>query len=221
MLTEHYTIMKIITFLGAAIIGLAVACSSSTEQSSTTKDTAELKDGTNVESAGTAEPDSSLLIIPGKQAGKIYLGQDMQEVFKLLGNASDGDAAMGSAIAIWYAKGDSTAKKDPVVIFSSYRDSNMVVKSVKQVSVAAPAFRTTAGIHMGAKLSEVLAAYPKLRQSETYVNRQDSLKVYDSIKEGIAFDIKNDSCTAITIHLPGRPANALYLSVHPGWKKLQ
>jgi len=213
--------MKIITILGVAIIGLAVACSSSTEQSSTNKDTGELKDGTIVESAETAEPDSSKLIVPGKQAGRIYLGQDMQEVFKILGNASDGDAAMGSAIGIWYAKGDAAAKKDPVVIFSSYRDSNMVIKSVKQVSVAAPGFRTTDGIHTGAKLKEILAAYPQVKRSEIYVNQQDSLKVYDSIKEGIAFDIRNDSCTAITIHSPGRPANAVYLSVHPGWKKLQ
>jgi len=165
--------------------------------------------------------DSAKLIVPGSRAGEIYLGQDMQEVFKKLGNADDGDAAMGSALGIWYTKSsaDST-KRDPVTIFSSYRDSTMVVKVVKQLSVSAHEFSTTDGVHPGIKLSKLQSIYPSLKRSMQYVNEKtkDTLSVYDDRNAGIAFDIQKDTCSAITIHPKNKPANSTYLPLHPGWR---
>ncbi|MGY0037855.1 hypothetical protein [Pedobacter sp. NJ-S-72] len=76
----------------------------------------------------------------------------MKTVFKLLGKADDGDAAMGSALGIWN-------KKKPTIIFSSYRDSNMVIKDVKQISVASNDFSTAEGIHTGVTLTKLKAIY--------------------------------------------------------------
>ncbi|WP_139298343.1 hypothetical protein [Pedobacter hartonius] len=213
--------MKCINYLGAVLLGLTAACHAPTDQKikqdSTVKDS-----GTFTEKKKpTAGP--SELIVAGKQVGKISLGQDMEEVFKLLGKPDEGDAAMGSALGIWYGKDTLTGKKDPVVIFSSYRDSNMVVKSVKQISVGAQGFQTAEGIRMGTRLSALLAAYPSLKKTETYLNskdKTDTLRVYDSIAEGIAFDVQSDTCTAITVHVKNRAANAVYLPVHPDWKRL-
>jgi len=206
-------VMKII-YSGLICAGIAGACSSPTE-----KKVVDIKKDSTITEAKTEEVDSSKLIIAGKQAGNIFLGQDVQDVFKLLGNANDGDAAMGSAVAIWYATPDKSAKKDPVVVFSSYRDSTMLVRDVKQVSVSAADFKTAEGVHTGMTLANVLSAYPGLKKSGTYVNdKKDSLFVYDELDGGIAFDILQDSCRAITVHQKGRPANALYLDLHPGWK---
>jgi len=167
--------------------------------------------------------DSTKLIIPGNRAGEIFIGQDMQDVFKKLGNADDGDAAMGSALGIWYTKSSSdSTQRDPLTIFSSYRDSNMVVKVVKQLSVSAHEFSTIDGIHTGVKLAELRFVYPAIRQSMKYVNEKtkDTLVVYDDKHAGIAFDVQKDTCSAITVHPKDKPANSTYLPLHPGWRTL-
>lgn len=176
-----------------------------------------------IPAAKTKEIDSSRLIIGGERAGKLYLGQDMQNVFKILGTADDGDAAMGSALGIWYTKSTSDhTRRDPITIFSSYRDSNMVVKIVKQLSVSSADFSTNNGIHTGFKLSALQSAYPELKKMETYINEEgtDTLLIYDNITAGIAFDIQKDTCNAITIHPKNKAVNSTYLPVHPGWKRI-
>ena len=94
----------------------------------------------------------------------------------------------------------------------------MVAKSVKQLSVSAPQFSTTKGVHTGLKLAALMSAYPALKKTGTYVKGNDTLLVYDNKAEGIAFDLHKDTCNAITIHPKGKPANSTYLDVHPGWK---
>jgi len=203
-------------YLGALLLGLSAACHAPASDDAQQVTALRKKDNVKFQ-----EVDSSKLVIAGKQAGKIYIGQYMEQVSELMGRPDDGDAAMGSALGIWYEGDEKALKKNPTVIFSSYRDSNMVIKAVKQVSVAAPEFQTAQGIHTGVRLAELLKAYPLLRKTETYVNAQkDSVFVYDSVADGIAFDLQRDTCTAITIHVKNRPANAVYLPVHPEWKKL-
>lgn len=165
--------------------------------------------------------DSTKLIIPGERAGSSYLGQDMKAVAKLLGTPDDGDAAMGTALGIWYTKkGVDSAFRRPITIFSSYKDSTMVAKSVKQVSVSTPEYSTTAGVHTGLKLSELRAAFPSLENTNSYVKGKDTLFVFDDRLGGIAFDVQQDTCNAITIHRKGNQVNSTYLDVHPGWKNL-
>jgi len=207
-------------YLGAVWLGLLTACHAPASDKAQ-QDSTFTKKHTAITVTSKNELDASKLVIAGKQAGRIYLGQYMEEVSEILGRPDDGDAAMGSALGIWYEGTQKALKINPTVIFSSYRDSNMVIKAVKQVSVTAAGFRTSEGIHTGVKLAELLRAYPSLKKTETYVNAQkDSVFVYDSVPDGIAFDLQRDTCTAITIHVKNRPANAVYLPVHPEWRKL-
>jgi hypothetical protein len=210
--------MKIVNALAAGILCLATACHPTSDQKREEK----IHNGT-IADHEIKKIDSARLIIPGDRAGDIYIGQDMQDVFSKLGNADDGDAAMGSALGIWYTKSNSdSTQRDPLTIFSSYRDSAMVVKVVKQLSVSAHEFSTTDGIHTGLKLADLKAVYPGLKPSMKYVNEKtkDTLSVYDEVHAGIAFDIQQDTCSAITIHPKDKPANSTYLPVHPGWKTL-
>ncbi|MBB5646817.1 hypothetical protein [Pedobacter cryoconitis] len=202
--------MNKLNYTGLLLIAIATACHSPEDQK---------KDPFSTAHAVTAKEeqkiDSTRLIVAGKQAGNIYLGQDMQAVFKLLGKPDDGDAAMGSALAIWN-------KKEPLLIFSSYRDSNMVIKDVKQISVSAPGFSTTEGIHTGVSLKALKAVYPELEKAAAYTHMKTKaeLTVYDAVAKGIAFDVQKDTCTAITIHPSNKSVNGVYLTMYPGWKKL-
>lgn len=209
--------MKLTHYPALMLLCLAVACHPSDQ-----KKKEQMHNGTIAENE-IKEIDSAKLIIPGIRAGAVYLGEDMQDVFKLLGKPDDGDAAMGSAVGIWYTKSTAdSSRRNPLTIFSSYRDSNMVVKAVKQLSVTAPEFSTADGIHTGLKLAALQAAYPALKQAERYVNEhKDTLSIYDNLSEGIAFDIQQDTCSAIIIHPKNKAANHTYLTVHPGWKKVK
>lgn len=223
--------MKLFNYSVLLLTGLTAAChSSANKQNTNVKE--EKMNGTGVHASAqlkhTADPaktaDSALLLIPGKQAGNIYLGQDMKAVTGLLGRPDDGDAAMGSALGIWYNHTEKdTVKKNPLVIFSSYCDSNMVVKDVKQISVSAPDFSTAQGIHTGIALAKLKEVYPAIKKAETYTSNKakDTLTVYDLKDRGIAFDIQKGICTAITIHQQNRAVNGVYLTIHPAWKKVQ
>jgi len=206
--------MKKINYLWLLFIGIATACNSSAKQEKevvpATKESAPA--GTSINTKEKA--DSAHLLIAGKRAGNIYLGQDMENVFKLLGRPEDGDAAMGSAIGIW-------DKKTPLIIFSSYRDSNMVVKAVKQISVSAASYTTAEGIHTGVSLRKLKTIYPALKKAAFYTNAKTrgQLTVYDDESKGIAFDIQKDTCTAITIHPINKSVNGVYLTMYPDWKK--
>ncbi|RAJ24589.1 hypothetical protein [Pedobacter cryoconitis] len=202
--------MNKLNYTGLLLIAVAAACHSPADQK---KDPFSTAHAVNAKEQKKIE--SARLIVAGKQAGIIYLGQDMQEVFKLLGKPDDGDAAMGSALAVWN-------KKAPLLIFSSYRDSNMVVKAVKQISVADPDFSTAEGIHTGVSLAALKAAYPELEKAAAYTHLKTKagLTVYDAVSKGIAFDVQKDTCTAITIHPPNKSVNGVYLTMYPGWKKL-
>jgi len=202
--------MNKLNYTGLLLVAMATACHSPADQKKDSIST------THEVTAGEDKKlDSTRLIIAGKQAGNIYLGQDMEAVFKLLGKPDDGDAAMGSALAIWN-------KNKPLIVFSSYRDSNMVIKDVKQVSVSAADFSTAEGIHTGLSLKALKDAYPELEKAAAYTHTKTKaeLTVYDAVSKGIAFDVQQDTCTAITIHPLNKSVNGVYLTMYPGWKKL-
>lgn len=219
--------MKILNYSGALLLGIATACSSSTEKNSPkdslSKQTEQVKDSTQADpledntlrADESDERDEYYMVVPGERIGQISLGQDMKEVFDLLGNPDDGDAAMGSAVGIWI--------KSSMTIYSHYRDSTMVVKAVKQISVASDNYYTAGKITTGMPLAKIKAAYPALKESAAYVNlkNNDKLQVFDDLDGGIAFDIQADKCTMITVHPKGKAVNATYLDLHPGWKRIE
>lgn len=151
------------------------------------------------------------LIVPGKSVGKLFLGQDMQEIGTILGKPEDGDAAMGKAWGIW---------KD-IAIFSSYKDTSMTSKDVKQIVVSGTGYRTSQGITTGSSLEAIKLVYPKLKQAAVYTKGKDTLWIYDAVEDGIAFDLKRSGkdlqSSAITVHRPKEPVNSTYLTIHPGW----
>jgi len=211
--------MKLRNYLIPFLLILATSCQPPTSDQ---KKQEQIHNGTIAENK-ISKLDSTKLIIAGKGAGELFLGQDMQDVIKKLGHADDGDAAMGSAVGVWYTNSSAdTSLRNPITIFSTYRDSNMVIKVIKQLSISAPEFSTTQGIHTGVKLKKLQSSYPSLKKAERYINEKnkDTLAIYDDLNAGIAFDIHKDTISAITIHPRKRVVNSTYLTVHPGWKRV-
>lgn len=203
--------MKHIISIGIALfLGLITGCNPSEKP---------VSENRKEEQAAVLKPviSSNKLIVPGKSAGKIYLGQDMNQVFKILGNADRGEAAMGKAWSIW---------NDNIAIYSSYKDSTMTTKDVKQIRVENEGYATENEIKINTAYADIKQKHPTLTLAATFVNEiKDTLFVYDDVKEGIAFDMRKENGKlinkAMTIHPKKESVSNTYLTIYPGWKKME
>lgn len=216
-----YVAMRQFNILSVLLLVLALGCNEPKEKTQEVDKEARLPAGAFPEYSG------DLMIVPGKSIDKVFLGQDMLEVFKILGNPSDGDAAMGKSWGIWYLRDSTDTKKGELSVYSSYKDSTMSSKDVKQIVVNATNYRTDKGLRIGVSLDEIKAVFPNVKKAAVYVNavKKDSLIVYDAEEEGIAFDVRNKAdhffTTAITVHPKNVSVNSTYLTIHPGWDKIK
>lgn len=209
--------MKKINLIAVVLLGITLGCNRTDQKNGFNG-----HDSLAVGDHKTTRTGSAHLITPGRSAGEIILGQDVQEVFKLLGKADDGDAAMGKAWGIWQLK-DSAAAGD-IAVYSSYRDTSMTAKDVKQIVVSAANYATKEGLHKGSSLEEIRAVFPDIKLAESDVKGKDTLMIYDAPGKGIAFDLKKEGAqlrsVAITVHPEKVSVNSTYLTIHPGWKKV-
>lgn len=216
-----YVAMRQFNILSVLLLALILGCNEPKEKTVDEDKEARLPAGAFPEYSG------DLMIVPGKSIDKVFLGQDMLEVFKILGNPSDGDAAMGKSWGIWYLRDSTDTRKGELSVYSSYKDSTMSTKDVKQIVVSATNYRTDKGLRIGVSLDEIKAVFPDVKKAAVYFNtvKKDSLVVYDAEEEGIAFDVRNRSdhffTTAITVHPKNVSVNSTYLTIHPGWDKIQ
>lgn len=173
------------------------------------------------EDKATVVADSSALIVAGKQIGQIYLGQDADELGKLLGKPGAGDAAMGKAWGIWYDDRDTAIEN--YAVYTAYRDSTMQTKSVQQIRTGSPKYKTAEGLGTRSDLSQLLHAYPNLQKQASYANNKtkDTLVIYDEVKQGIAFELVKNSCVAVTVHPANKKSNETYLTYYPDWKLIK
>jgi hypothetical protein len=209
--------MKNIKF---ALLGLSiglVACQSANKTDHDKTDSA-----SNPTLAATQAVDERFLIVAGKSIGEIALGEDMEQVGKKLGRPNAGDAAMGKAWGIWYSN-DSTAKhRNEIAIYSSYRDTSMLVKDVKQIRITSNKFKTQNGLTTGNTLEDTKSKFPAIEKLSAYLNEdKDTVLVYDAKKDGIGFEFLKGKSISLTVHPVNIPVNATYLTLHPEWKLIE
>jgi hypothetical protein len=174
------------------------------------------------DTSSVSDIESKLLIVPGKSIGKYFIGQNMVQVDSLKGKPDFSDAAMGKAWSIWYGKNKTGNKRNEIAIYSTYGDSTMSFKTVKQIRVISSKFETNDGLNNGNLLSNFTANYPDLIQVSRYIdtNLGDTIQIFDSKMHGIAVEFLRDISRSIIVHPKGEALNDSYLTLHPEWKKL-
>lgn len=176
-------------------------------------------------------------IAPGSRLGGVRMGETIDSVIIKLGKPQLGDAAMGHAWGIWL----DTVRVDHQDTIIHRTDVYFVVsgeylggiKTVHQIRTTNPDEYTSSGLHVGSTLDEIKQVFPKIPLAawRPRKNRSDSVITYDAISQGIAFDMVNSTkrnaaghiykvCEAIIIHIPGTPANEVYLPLFPETKSL-
>lgn len=201
--------MKRITF---ALIGIClISCSPKKEkaiESNTDSDTV-------IKYIPPEITDSKLHIVPGKSIGLTQLGQNA-ETLASLGKSDFSDAAMGKAWATWYSK---DGKKHELNIYTTYKDSEMKEKVIRQIRITSPEFKTSDKIATGKSLNEIQKSFPKVKLAGKYNANGKAVQLYDDADSGIAFEIENDSCIGIIIHETGKKVTDEYITLHPDMER--
>jgi hypothetical protein len=212
-----FTIMKSIKF---ALLGLSISLAAC--QSAKKNDDKKADSVNNLTSVSSQAVDDRFLVVAGRSVGEIALGEDMEQLGKKLGRPNAGDAAMGKAWGIWYSD-DSTAKhRNEIAVYSSYRDTSMQVKDVKQIRITSNKFKTKDGLATGSTLEGTKLKFPTIERLSAYLNEEkDTVLVYDAKKDGIGFEFLKGKSISLTVHPVNIPVNATYLTLHPEWKLIE
>ncbi|MBC6110825.1 hypothetical protein ACFOG5_01820 [Pedobacter fastidiosus] len=202
------------------LLGLSlslVAC-----QSSKTNDTTKVDSIASIESGPGKIVDERYLIVPGRSVGEISLGENMELVGEKLGRPDAGDAAMGKAWGIWYSKDSTENEKNELAIYSSYKDTTLISKDVKQIRITSNQFKTQDNFGTGRSLDDTKMKFPGMIRIATYLNEtKDSIMVYDSKAEGIGFEFLKGKSISLTVHPKNVSVNGTYLTLHPEWKQVE
>lgn len=153
------------------------------------------------------------LIVPGKSIGQTRLKENAELVFKRLGQADDGDAAMGKSLATWYA-GHHPSGYQTQVFFSRYMAGmDDTTSRVKQIRVTSLYFKTANGIGPGSTLKQINTFF-KVNKTAAFTENKRPYFIYDTHK-GIAFETNASSiCTGVIIYLSGDRGGFTYLPFH-------
>lgn len=213
MFNLKYSLMIIKRIIGIIwISGIVLCCKSGTKKQENQTPKAEINSNTATKRTNDSDSiknvDTTWLIIPGKSIGKTVLNEDAEMVFKNLGKPDGGDAAMGKAVAIWYANHDST--NHSTSIYTTRDMGNNPVALILQIRVTSPVFKTKEGLGAASDLSDIEKTFD-LKMAEKFSDSGKQYQVFDA-KEGIAFEIgPNKKCVAVIVHEAGKSISGTYL----------
>lgn len=163
------------------------------------------------------------LIIPGKSIGHTAINDKADSIFKKLGKADVGDAAMGKSIQTWYSKLETdTTKYSTTIFFTTNMGGPDEASRAKQIRVTSPFFMTAERIAVNSVLDSVSHYFPLAIKTAVYKDAaKNPVYIYDDKKAGIAFEINDQNkCLGITIHPENEKAFQTYLSFFDGIKML-
>lgn len=137
-------------------------------------------------------------IIPGERIGNTALGDDPENLLQRLGQPDASDAAMGKAWLVW----NSQKRTHTLAVFTTYADSNMMRKAIRQIRVTSPRFETPEGLHTGSTLLQIKRYFPGGKSDAT-----GPVLRYNVATQGISFELEgngvNATCTAVLVYPPG------------------
>ena len=167
---------------------------------------------------------SDRIITPGTSIGQTFLEESPDTLIAILGKPDYEDAAMGKAWLTWFGKKrDEHNNSTELNVFLTYRDSSMTKKAVRQIRTTSSWFLLQDSLHVYASFPAIKSAFPAIKYSGEYKEAGRLFKIYDDLDQGIAFETVTAGgqtlCTAILIHVPGKPLTAVYFPIHGEQKK--
>ncbi|MBE7171958.1 MAG: hypothetical protein INR73_15330 [Williamsia sp.] len=168
------------------------------------------------------EISASKIIVPGERIGKTLLGTAAAELERLLGRPDMSDAAMGKAWLTWKGKGSKNGHATELNIYTTYKDSTMREKTVRQIRTTSSFFSTDKGAQVDSSLSFIRQSFPGLKKVGSYKGGSKTYLVYDDRDQGIAFETvanNQEICTGIIVHQKETDVLDVYLTLHPDMQR--
>ena len=161
--------------------------------------------------------DNAYEIIPGERIGLTKL-EENTETLSELGKPDFSDSAMGKSWATWVSKDD---EKNELNIYSTYKDSEMKEKVVRQIRITSSKFKTPNEISTGKSLQEIQKAFSDIKLVAKYTDEKtkNGVEIYDSETNGIAFEFTQNECAAIIVHTKDKKVIEEYITLHPNMEK--
>lgn len=161
--------------------------------------------------------DEEWAIIPGKSVGLTSLEENVEKLSEL-GEPDATDSAKGKSWSTWVSKED---KKNELNIYTTYKNSEMNEKVVRQIRITSSKFETSNGISTRKSLQEIQKEYPEIKLVAKYSDEKtkNPVEIYDSERQGIAFEFTKNECVAIIIHTKGKKVTEEYMTLHPNMEK--
>jgi hypothetical protein len=136
-------------------------------------------------------------IVPGASVGAIHLKSFSSSLEKAIGKPDESDAALGLAWESWKLD-DGTVS---VVVLRTKEGHDYAVRRIR---VTSKTFKTDKGIGIGTRFDEIREDFPSLTALGTFkLPNSKKVILYDANKEGIAFEISDESCVGIIVHESG------------------
>lgn len=202
-----------------------ISCGQSNRNVSESEDTARdnvmkssksIKDSVATDSANFI---SNRLIVPGERIGNIKLGTNAAYLEALLGIPDRADAAMGKAWLTWSGKRDEHNNRTELNVYTTYKDTSMRQKIVRQIRTSSSMYRTKDGLKVYSSLEEIKRYFPNLRKTGHYNPDNRDIIIYEDRENGIAFEIVmangQQVCIGIIVSNKGADAISTYRFLHP------
>ena len=170
-----------------------------------------------VDTLATAKVSENLVIAPGEKIGNTMIGANA-ETLKDLGQPDLSDAAMGKAWMSWLSKNPNNPGTE-LMVSTGYKDSEMKEKTIKEIRVNSPDFKTSGGNGVGYTILDIVEEFPNIKATTAYSNSKtgQEVEVFDDQVSGIAFEIQKEVpkiCIAIIIHEKDKPVRVDYTVLH-------
>lgn len=165
-----------------------------------------------VDTSKAIAPDK--LIVPGKSIGKITIGASADSASAILGKPDSSDAAMGSALMVWYAGHKKDADRISIFARHNYGGKDENVAHIRKVLITSPGYKTAEGIGVGQDL-DAYKKYFTLISTGTYKSQGKKIKVYEAKDKGIAFGIDSatNKCVLVVVHEP-KDTGTAYINMY-------
>ncbi|GEP52508.1 hypothetical protein FNO01nite_31800 [Flavobacterium noncentrifugens] len=170
-----------------------------------------------VDSLATAKVSENLVIAPGEKIGNTMIGANA-ETLSALGQPDLSDAAMGKAWMSWFSKNPNNPGTE-LMVSTGYKDSEMKEKTIREIRVNSPDFKTAGGNGVGNTVLDIVEEFPNIKATTAYSNIKtgQEVEVFDDQFSGIAFEIQKEApkkCIAIIIHEKDKPVRVDYTVLH-------
>jgi len=161
--------------------------------------------------------DKAFEIIPGERIGLTKLEENTEKLSEL-GKPDFSDSEMGKSWATWTSKDD---EKNELNIYSTYKDSKMKEKVVRQIRITSSKFKTPNEISTGKSLQEIQKSFPDIKLVAKYTDEKTKnlVEIYDSEANGIAFEFTQNEGAAIIVHTKSKKVTEEYITLHPNMEK--